>query len=99
MMCVSTSTAFIVCLLPLLFSERDNNLQLPAPINSNVDHKYYLVLFNGSLEADSPYRGTPNPSIDKAWDRITKGENLLLAFGKRKVNDSRFQSWNDERHC
>lgn len=33
--------------------------------------------FVGSFQADSPYRGSPSPEIDAAWERFTVNRKLL----------------------
>ena len=38
-----------------------------APILDVLDDDYQTWKFNGSFKNDSPYKGPPNPTVDKAW--------------------------------
>lgn len=48
-------------------------LETLAPVLKQIDNRYRLVQFNGSLNWPSPYRGPPSPEIDAEWDKLEKG--------------------------
>jgi len=63
---------------------------MPSPVHQII--KYTTIRFNGSLDFPSPYRGTPTPELDEAWDRITTNNSLwpirITDEDLKKINKS-----------
>lgn len=38
---------------------------------------YKSLYFNGTLDYPSPFRGTPNPTLDAAWETLVKKESSM----------------------
>ncbi|KAL9597416.1 MAG: hypothetical protein Q9219_005169 [cf. Caloplaca sp. 3 TL-2023] len=62
--------------------------QSTAPALKDIDPIYRSLVFNGSLDYPSIYRGDPSPEIDAAWDDIEHvhtmriSEDDILKIGK-----------------
>lgn len=41
-----------------------------TPVWNDVDPAYHLVKFNGTLDAESEFRGPPTAAVDAAWSRL-----------------------------
>lgn len=41
-----------------------------TPVWNDVDPAYHLVRFNGTLDAESEFRGPPSAAVDAAWSRL-----------------------------
>jgi hypothetical protein len=52
-------------------------LPMWSPVLDAVKDTGHLHRFDGSFATPNAYKGTPNPQIDKAWDRV------LMAEGKK----------------
>ena len=60
--------------LKVFYTEHKTAPALPAIL------PYRSVFFNGTLDYPSPFRGTPNPSLDAAWETLVQmnsSPNLL----------------------
>ena len=44
-----------------------------APALKDIPASYQSIVFNGSLDYPSIYRGPPSPQVDEAWGRISDG--------------------------
>lgn len=64
-------------------------LKTLAPALKQIDNRYRLVQFNGSLDWPSPYRGPPSPEIDAEWDKLEKG---MYFTSHEKIIPSSLQS-------
>lgn len=45
------------------------------------------VIFNGTLDFPSIYRGTPRPELDAAWNRATDCKFIALFFDKLAMTE------------
>ena len=48
-----------------------------APVLQEMDPKYHLVQFNGTLGHKSEYCGEPTPELDAVWDKWAYGKNVF----------------------
>ena len=49
--------------------------------------EYENIVFNGTLDYPSPYRGQPNDDIDAAWNRIASSCTLLRVVAMQASPD------------
>lgn len=59
---------------------------ITAPANEAIETS--IVRFNGSWDRHSPYRGSPSPDLEAAWDRVT-ADGCILHFAPIEV----FTDW------
>ncbi|KAG2134403.1 uncharacterized protein EDB93DRAFT_1254523 [Suillus bovinus] len=65
-----------------------DDILLYSPANEAIE-SIGIVRFNGTWDRPSPYRGSPSPDVEAAWDRVTADGRLmsitpeqLLAIGE-----------------